>query len=205
MITAAVFSFKRLFQRFQIDLAGFRIVFELRHGNTLMARVGSQHFAIFRMNGAGHGDAIAPGDPHGHHGGFGHGRGSVVHRRIGHIHAGQLADHGLEFEDRGERALRDLGLVRRVRSQKLAARDDRIHQHRAVMMIHARAQEIRVRVGVFAAARAEIIDDFVLAFARRNVQRAVEAHVFRKMRIQIFERRRADGIEHLAALDIRLR
>ena len=110
-----------LLERFDVHLPGFRIVFELRHGSSLMTSVGSQHFAIFRMDCPRHGDAVAPGDPHGHHGGFGHGGGSVIHRSIGHIHARQLADHGLEFKDRCERALRNLGLVWRVGSQKLAA------------------------------------------------------------------------------------
>ena len=62
-----------------------------------------------------------------------------------------------------------------------------------------------MRSGVFAAARTEVIDDLVFALARREIQSAAEAHVFRKMRIQIFERRQPDGIEHLAALDIGLR
>ena len=110
-----------------------------------------------------------------HHGRLGHGGGAVVHGGVGHVHAGELADHGLEFEDRGERALRDLGLVGRVGSEKLAARNHRIHQHRAVMVVHAGAQERGVAVGVFGAARAEVVDDFVFGDARRQVQRAAAA------------------------------
>ena len=39
----------------------------------------------------------------------------VQHRRVGDRHAGQVADHRLEVDQRLEPALRDLGLVRRVR------------------------------------------------------------------------------------------
>ena len=62
-----------------------------------------------------------------------------------------------------QRALRDFGLVGRVGGEKLAARNDRIHQHRTVMVIHAGAEKAGVAVGVFGRPRAEVIDDLVLA------------------------------------------
>ena len=46
---------------------------------------------------------------------LGGGRGLVQHRRVGDRHAGQVADHRLEIDQRLEPALRNLGLVRRVR------------------------------------------------------------------------------------------
>jgi hypothetical protein len=69
--------------------------------------------------------------------------------------------HGLEFEDRGECALRDLGLVRRVRRQKLAARHHGIHKNRAEMVIHACAQKGREAVAVLRGAVAEVLNDLV--------------------------------------------
>ena len=175
MITAAVSSSILLSRSARSSAPASRDVAELRHRHALMLRVGEQHFAIFRMHGARDQNAVAAGDPHGHHGGFRHGGGAVVHGSVGHFHAGQLADHGLEFEDGGERALRDFGLVGRVGSQKFAARDHRIHQHRPVMMVDARAQERRVTIGVFVAARAEVIDDFVFRFSGCDVRAADSA------------------------------
>jgi len=57
---------------------------------------------------------MSPGHAHGHHGGFGHGGRAIVHGSVGDVHAGELADHGLEFENGGQGALRDLGLIGRV-------------------------------------------------------------------------------------------
>ena len=39
----------------------------------------------------------------------------VEHRRVGGVEAGEVGDHGLEVDERLEAALRDLGLVGRVR------------------------------------------------------------------------------------------
>ena len=141
MITAAVESSSLRSRSSRSMRAGFRHVAELLHRHALVLGVGAQHLAIFGMHRPRDQHAAFAGDAHGHHGGFGHGGGAVVHRSVGHVHAGELADHGLEFEDGGERALRDLRLVGRVGRQKLAARDHRIHQHRAVVVIDAGAQE----------------------------------------------------------------
>ncbi len=88
----------------------------------------------------------SPRDAHGHHRRFRHRRRAVIHRRIRHFHAGQLADHRLKLEDRRQRALRNLRLIRRVGSQKFAARNHRIHQHRAVMVVNAGPQKRGVPV-----------------------------------------------------------
>ena len=45
---------------------------------------------------------------HGH--GFGRGSGLVQYRSVGEFHSGQIADHGLEIEQRLEAPLRDFGL-----------------------------------------------------------------------------------------------
>ncbi len=72
------------------------------------------------------------------------------------------------------------------------------------MIVNAGSEKTGVAVGVLRAARAEIIDDFVFRFAGRDGQRPVEAHFRWKIREQIVEGARTDGIEHLAALGIRL-
>ena len=52
-------------------------------------------------------------------------RAPVVAGRVRHVHPGQLADDGLVLEDRLQHALAHLRLVRRVRGQELAAREQR--------------------------------------------------------------------------------
>ena len=137
-----------------------------------MLRVGGKHFAIFGMDGARDKHAIPAGQAHGHHGCFWNRGGTVVHRRIGDFHAGELADHGLKFKDGGEGTLRNFGLIRRVGRQELSAGHHCVHQDGPVMMIDARAQERCITVGALVAARAKVVDDFVFRFSRRNVQAA---------------------------------
>ncbi len=98
-------------------------------GGLAMLRIGAHHFAVFGMDGAGDDHAVAAGDAHGHHGGLGAGGGAVVHRRVGDVHAGELADHGLELEDGLQRALRDFRLVGRVGGEELAALHDGVDEH----------------------------------------------------------------------------
>ena len=77
----------------------------------------------------------------------GHGR-PVVARRVRDVHAGQLADHRLVFEDRLEDALAHLRLIRRVRGQELAAREDRVDDGRHVVVVDAGAEERQLLPGV---------------------------------------------------------
>src|SRR4029077_13435734 len=65
----------------------------------------------------------------------------VIHRRVSHFHSGQLANERLKLEDRLERALRYLRLIRRVRSKKLRSRNDVIYDGGNVMLISPGAEE----------------------------------------------------------------
>src|SRR5687768_7868368 len=69
------------------------------------------------------------------------GRRTVVKRRVGDIESGEKALMGLIFEDRLQRALRDLGLIRRVRRQKLGAQQKLIDAGRLVVSIGACPEE----------------------------------------------------------------
>ena len=94
-----------LFEIGSVEAAALARVIHFNHRHALMPRVGGEHFAILGMHGARHQDAVTAGQSHGHHRRFGNGGRAVVHRRVGNFHASELADHGLKFEDRGERAL----------------------------------------------------------------------------------------------------
>ena len=119
--------------------------------------------------------AERPGDAHGHHDGLGCAGGAVVHGGVGDLHAGELADHGLELEDGLQGALRDLRLIGRVGGEQLAARDERIDDQRAVVVVGAGAEEADVAGGVLGARRAEPVDDFALGHLARDGEIAGEA------------------------------
>ena len=82
--------------------------------------------------------------------GVGGDRRAVVAGRVGHVHPGQLADHRLVLEDRLQHALAHLRLVRRVRGQELAAREDDVDDRRDVVVVDpgAEERELRARVDV---------------------------------------------------------
>src|SRR5690606_971900 len=105
----------------EIDLTTFEIKAEFHHGKVLVFYGTCQHVAIFRMDATRHQDLSATGDASCHQGRFRHGRRTVVHGGVGHLHAGELADHCLELEDCDERAWRDFSLIGGVRREELAA------------------------------------------------------------------------------------
>ena len=98
----------RRFQRFEIDAAGLGVVANQRRRQLLVLRVRRQHLAVLRMHGRGDHGLVAAGHAHGHHDRLGRAGRTVVHAGVGHVHAGQLGDHGLELEDGLQRALRYL-------------------------------------------------------------------------------------------------
>ena len=102
-------------------------------------------------------------------------RRALVERRVGDVEPGQQADVRLELEDRLERALRDLGLIRRVGRQPLGAVEHLVGDRRDVVVVDAGAQEERgvARVRRCAAREpAEEPADLDLGHRRRQVRRA---------------------------------
>ena len=81
-------------------------------------------------------------------------RAAVVSGRVRHVHAGQLADDGLVLEDRLQHALAHLRLIRRVRRQELAAREQRRRRPpgRSGRRCPRRGTTARLRCGRFASA-----------------------------------------------------
>ena len=112
-------------ERGHVDAAGVAGVADLGDGDLLVLGVGGDDLAVLGVDGAGDDGAVAAGDADGHHHGLGGAGGAVVHAGVGDLHAGELADHGLELEHGLEGALRDLRLVGRVAGEELAALDER--------------------------------------------------------------------------------
>ena len=118
---------------------------------------------------------------------------------------GELAHQRLKLEDRLQRALADFRLIRRVGSEEFAALDQRVGDHRAQMVVNARAEKTGVAAGIFRRARAEIFDDLLLGHRPRKIQRLFQPELLGNRREQIFDGPRADGIEHFPALGWALR
>jgi hypothetical protein len=105
----------------------------------------------------------------------------------------------LKLEDRLQRTLRNLGLVRRIAGQKLAALHERIDNDRAVMAIGACTEKAGVIRLVPFPRGAKIIDDLTLRLLARNYKISPEAVLGRNAREEIIDRGRADLGKHLAA------
>ncbi len=106
-------------------------------------RLGRQHLTVLRVHAVRHDDPAAPRLRPGQERGLGERRARVVHRGVGDLHAGELADRGLELEDALQDALTALGLVGRVGGLELGAADDRVDDRRHVVVVDAGAEEAR--------------------------------------------------------------
>ena len=84
---------------------------------------------------------------HGHQHGLGRGAAAVVQAGVRDVHAGQLGDQRLVFEDDLQVALAGLGLIRRVRRVELAARGDRIDDGGDEVVVAAAAEEADLLAG----------------------------------------------------------
>ncbi len=114
-----------------------------------------------------------------------------------------MRDLGLEFEEILQRALRDLGLVRRVGGEEFRALDQVIDARRHMVPIGAGADEERHRSGRHIARRHPPERPFDGKFARRLGQgEAMDAEIGRDVEEEIIDRADADGGEH--RLPIRL-
>jgi hypothetical protein len=105
------------------------------------AEVRAQRLAVMRMDTAADQHTLAARGAAGHQRPFGRGRRPVVVRRGDDVHARQLAQQRLVLVDRLERALADLGLVRRVGGVELAAQEELVHDCRNEMAIGSGAEE----------------------------------------------------------------
>ena len=103
------------------------------------------HIGIMRVQTAGNDRLAAPGHPPRHQHSLTGRRRAVIHGGVGHLHAGQPAHLGLELEQNLQRALADLGLVRRVGGQELRALDQVIDARRHMVLVGAGADEERHR------------------------------------------------------------
>ncbi len=125
----------------------------------------------------------------------------VEQRRVGDLHSRQLRHHRLKVEEGFEAALRDLGLVRRVRCVPSGV----LHHH---PQDDARGDgvvipepDVGAERGIPPRESAEAAQVMVFALGWRQVQRSVQADGCRDRFVnQRLERRSADRLEHAVAV-----
>src|SRR5206468_4082400 len=115
---------------------------------------------------------------------------------------GELADRGLVFEDRLEDALAQLGLVRRVRGQELAALQDRVHDRRHVVVVEAGAQERDRRAVVLRRKLLEVRAQLLLAQGRRELELTVEPDARGQVGEELLDVGDADLLQHRLAIGV---
>ena len=159
--------------------------------------VRAQDFEVGRQEVAGHehGVGFGVGHAHGADGGFEERAGAFVERGVDGFEAGQLGERGLVDPVRDQRALRALGLVRRVRGREVADRADVTDDLMRAVDLQAVAEEagldrvlLRER---FHAVGQGLVGEFV-----GQVLRAGELHRAVDVRVHVREVLRADGGEH---------
>src|SRR4051794_6572353 len=124
--------------------------------------------------------------------------GAVVAGGVRDVHSRELADRGLVLEDRLQYALAHLGLVRRVRSEELAALQHRVDDGRHVVVVDACTEERQLprRRHVPRLELGEMRDELRLGQRRLEIELAAEAHAFGNVAEELLDRRDADRLEH---------
>ena len=176
----------------------------LDHLRAEAASVGAKRLAAVGMNATGDDQTPAPRGADRQVGGRGHRGGALVQRGVGHRQRAELRDRGLELEHHLEAALRDLGLVGRVRGQELRALCDRVHDCRHVVVVHPRPEEAELRVGVGVALgeRGEMVEALGFREPRGEVEGTAQAQLGGDLGEQVVDRANADRVEHRSAVGV---
>ena len=167
-------------------------------------RVRLHDLAHLRARRLGDDDLRPPGRVLRHVAGVRGDRRAVVAGRVRDVHPGELADRRLVLEDRLQHALAQLGLVRRVGRQELAALEDGVDDRGDVVVVDPGAEERELCVGwrSRAASSSRWRDELLLRERRLEVELTAEAHACRNVGEELVHRRDADRLEHLLAVGV---
>ena len=179
---------------------GFRVRLAVFGGNQThfiagAVAVGGNGVDHIGMGRGGHqGDPALPIPAHG--GSFGGGSGPVIHRGVGHVHAGQLADHGLILKNGLEEALAHLRLIGRVSGEEFLLGGDVLDDAGDVVIISASTPQNGGKYLVFRRHGLKGPAHFQFAHTGGDVQRAVQVHGLRNILVQLPEIPEANGLQH---------
>jgi len=128
----------------------------------------------------------------------------VIQGSVRNVQRRQLADERLEFKDRLEKALGELGLVRRIGRGKLGTGNDVLHHGGDEMIIDAAAEK-RDHFGAVCFGKAgEDAGDLLFRTTGRHVQRLREQQVRRNIGEQLIDARDPDLLEHVRDILFRM-
>ena len=181
------------FSDFLVESAAVENTTLSRHkldGEAVEVRVSLDDAAHLWVHRLAHQDAVCLlGVAPSHHGSFRRSGCAVVHRGVCNVHARQLCNHRLILEDVVERALRYLGLVRRVGRQELRALDEVLHYTRCIVVVASctgKADELHriIRCGQLFEEESQVslresFGQFILSFEARSLRHIVEEVVNR--------------------------
>ena len=120
---------------------------------------------------------------------------TIVHRRIGDIHACQLCHHRLVFEDIVQCTLRNLRLIGGVACQELRATEQVGDGGRGVMVIDTSASKASELL-VLTSELLEQLAHLYLAHLLRQLVITFKADLVRYLRIEVFEAFHPDFLHH---------
>ena len=175
-----------------------------RHHTQLVA--GAVAIGADGVDGVGVGRAGDQGHPalalpaHGRR--LGGGGGPVIHGGVGHVHAGELADHGLILEDRLQKPLAHLRLIGGIGRQKLLLGGDVLDDGGNVVVIGPRAPQNGGVGAVFGGHGGHRPGGLQLAHAVGDVQRLPQQHLLRHVPVQVHDILQPHGAEHLLPLGL---
>ncbi len=149
---------------------------------------------------------LAAGEPLGHENGLGCGARPVVHRRVGDRQPQELAHDRLKFENRLQRALRDLGLVGGVRRIEFAAQEQLIDRRGDRVIVGASAEKAsELRSAVLARKLVQVSHEARLVERCFDGERPSEADLLGNLVEELVDRRLANGGKHRRDLFFRVR
>jgi hypothetical protein len=125
---------------------------------------------------------------------------AVVERGVRDLHPVDLAHERLELVDRLQHALRQLGLVGRVRGRELGPTREGPDRGRHVVVVRAATREAHELVGAARRRRkrGHVPGELDLRERRRDVEAVLQAHARRDRLEQLVQRGEPDRVEHRA-------
>ncbi len=173
---------------------------------TWPAPVRAQRAPVREVDVARDDDLVASGDANRHERRLGRGRAAVVHRRVHDIHREELGHERLVLVDRLQCALADLGLVRRVRGEELAAQREHRHGCGDVATLDRAADEERpvARARVHLGEPLEVRLDLYLGETRSDAELRV-TRVLGDRAEKLVDVAHADAFEHRGPIGIGVR
>ena len=125
---------------------------------------------------------------------------SVINRRIGCVHPGQITNHRLILKNRLQDALAYFRLIRCVRRQKIFLGNDACDRCRDIVTVRPRATENRAEHPILACQIFHLPFHFQLGLALWDLKFSFETDFLRDIHKQVFHGGQSDCLKHVLSL-----